>query len=156
MTDKIKNEICETIKLTIDSKGHILLADLNNLFDNNKKELFEVIEELKDGQVVRTPPAGHSLLPGLRYKSFKTYDKFIDDVNFGDKRRFKVTVILSVVVILLTIIGIIVSIKSNQAQQTDKQSEEVLPTPDTSVRDTAQENSSDSTDSLGQGVKVEK
>lgn len=81
MTDKIKNEICETIKSTIDSKGHILLSDLNKLFDNNKKELFEVIEELKDGQVVRTPPARHSLLPGLKYKSFKTYQQFIDEMN---------------------------------------------------------------------------
>lgn len=77
----IKNKICETIKSTIDSKGHILLSDLNKLFDTDKKELFEVIEELKDGQVVRTPPARHSLLPGLKYKSFKTYSQFIDGIN---------------------------------------------------------------------------
>lgn len=85
MTDNektdLKERISDVIKSRIDQNGHIDRNELRELFKNNLAVLDSLIEELKDGQVIKSNLSGRTYLSGLKFKSFKTYRQFIDEIN---------------------------------------------------------------------------
>ena len=85
MTDKekaeLKNEMSEIIKSRIKEKEQAERNELKDLFKNNLPTLTELIEELKQGQVINVYPSGQIFTSGLKFKSFDTYSKFIDGLN---------------------------------------------------------------------------
>ena len=85
MTDKektdLKDKMSEVVKSLILQDGEAERNKLKDLFKNNLPTLTELIEELKNGQIINVYPSGQIFARGLKFISFDTYSKFIDNLN---------------------------------------------------------------------------